>query len=667
MADPRAPLVGIRDDAAAWFCGGLTFATLVVVAAPVPAFLDAGELVAGARELGVLHPPGHPSWLSLSGLQEAVPFAPVSARLAWFSAFWAGLSAFLLARLARRLVAAIGLSNEAGGHAAWAAALTLGASGSLWLVGTRVEVYTMALAGNLLALLAAAAAGDAAIAAVAGSAPRPRGVAPVPAPALPPGVAAHVGLTAIAVALGLLNHHYVTLFALPAIAVAGWPALRLLLRRPHVLAAAIATAAILGLGYLALPLRAASGAELRWADPIDLPGIWDHVRAAHFQRSVTEAAGAPLASAGLLLTGLVERLGVWLGGLGLAGLVVLALRPRRLVWATWLALVGGLGGKALMTVDLRNVDDHGYALLAVAAMALGAGALVATIATTLAAARSRLMGLALAVVSLLCVGNVAALVADPNTAPHGQRGPDAIDDALRQAIGPGTLWLPTYYGTTFQEQAFRLAEGRRPDISAAHLSFRTGDTDGGRGFARAFAARHPDDADLARAALGLQGAPLGNILERIERTQVTIELDPDNRIPPALIDVGAFGHRLLRERERKLDYSPAVLRERAQTAWTRLQDALGPVERLDHATRAALLWQHSLEAAHALRRGWRDVARDALARARAIAPADAGVAALDARLRRLDDAWGRADAKAYNALWQSWLQLDFDAMLLPAR
>ena len=441
-----------------------------------------------------------------------------------------------------------------GTHAAWATALTLGASGSLWLVGTRVEVYTMALAGNLLALLSAAAAGDAA---VAGAGPKvvrtvqaggtKRGAQAVQQgatqqEAMPKGVAVHVGLTAIAVAIGLLNHHYITLFALPAVAVAGWPALRLLAKRPKVLGAAVATAALLGLGYLALPLRAMSGAELRWADPIDWAGIWDHVRAAHFQRSVTEATGAPMASAWLLLTGLVERLGVWLGGLGLAGLVLLVLRPRRLAWATWFALAGGLMGKALMTVDLRNVDDHGYALLAVAAIALGVGALVATIATTLAAARSQLMGLALAVVTFLCIGNVAALVVDPNSAPFAQRGPDAIDDALRQQIGPATLWLPTYYGTTFQEQAFRLAEGRRPDISAAHLSFRTGDTDAGRGFTRAFAARHPDDADLARAAYGLHGAPIGNILERIERTQVTIELDPENRIPPALIDVGAFGH-----------------------------------------------------------------------------------------------------------------------------
>ncbi len=643
-------------DAVAWLGAGLGAALWCWFAAPVPGFFDAGELVAASRELGVIHPPGHPAWLSLAGLQEAIPLGPVSARLAWVSAIACGVGVFAAVRLSRRLLGALGLPSAAQEVGAGASAVLLAASGSIWLVATRVEVYGLAFACNAVALAAAAAAADACGALGPGRPLDPAHVARQRASAR-----LWSAVAALAVALGLLNHHYVALFALPAIVVAGWPALRRGVGWRAMLTL-VACGAVAGLGYLALPLRAAQDIELRWADPIDWRGLWDHVRAAHFTRSVTEAGVSPGDGAATMLAGLVERTGPALGGIGLAGLVLSALRPHRLVAAAWLALVGGIGAKAVMRVDLRTPDDHGYALLAVLALALGAAVVVGGVAAALTRVQARLRWLALALIVALGAGQIALLASDPDAAPWRQRGADAVDDAIRAKVPPAALFLPVYYGTAFQEQAFRLAEGRRPDIVAAHLSFRAGDTDGGRGFARSFIARHPADAGLARAAQALGKTPVGNLLARVETSPVVVEHDPDLRLPPSVVDVGAIAHRLLPERERKLDYSPGPLRAKAASEWDKLGRRLGDPRQLDHGLRSALLWQHALDAAHALRRGWREAARDALQRARKIAPRDQGIAALDARLRRLDDAWARGDAKGYRELWTSWTRLDLTAL-----
>jgi hypothetical protein len=305
-------VVSMHEDPIAVGVGALTAAVLVLMAAPVPGFLDAGEFVAAARELGVIHPPGHPGWLSLAGLAELVPIGPIAARVAWFSACWAGVSAALIVRIGRRLLAAQAVTAAQGTAGALVAGLTLAASASLWLVGTRAEVYTLALASNLWAIDAALAAGS-----TASAGRRPERFA---------------AMATVAVALGLLNHHYLTLFALPAVLVAGWPALKTLHASAGRWRWLVATALIMGLGYLALPLRAVAGVELRWGDPETLAGFWDHITAAYWQRSVSEGAavtGGVFEGLGMLLFGVVDGLGVPLGALGLFGLSGVADGRRR--------------------------------------------------------------------------------------------------------------------------------------------------------------------------------------------------------------------------------------------------------------------------------------------------------------------------------------------------
>lgn len=645
--DSSPPLSG---DAVAWMALGVGTAAMGLAGAPALSWLDSGELVAAARELGNIHPPGHPAWLSLAAAADLLPLGPYCARTAWLSALGAGVSLMLVVRIARSIVAGPGAG-------AWAAlaALLLGLSASLWQVGVRTEVYTLALAGNLWALHAALRAGRAA------------------SPPLPDArqVLGPLAECAVALCLGLLNHHYVTLFVVPALLVAGWPALRWLWRtQRRWLVWLLATSAWLGVGYLALSLRGLADTEMRWGNPAIVSGLWDTVTARHFQRSVTESA-APLLDNTLVLLGMVSAgLGGWLAALGASGMALGTVRPDRTVAALWLALLGGLATKALMRIDTRNPDDHGYVLMAAAVFALGAAQIGRVLVGPggIWAARPTLWRQRVSAAFLALALPVGAWHAwevwqDPACNLAQLRAPDAIDSQMRRTLAPGALYLSNYYGLAFNEQAFRIAEGRRPDVVAPHLTFRTGDTDHGHAYQAWFASRHPELRQLAVAAQGLDRAPVGNLLALTEGQPIHAEQDPEARIPAPYYSFDGFAHRMTVLAERTLDYDVAAQRERSEHIWQRVYASIGEDALRDHPTRALLLWQHALQAAHALRRGWMSVAESELQRARLLNPQDRLVDRLAGRLGALDAAWKRADTKAFQGLWQHYATLDFDALV----
>ena len=646
----REPLVPLSGDAVAWLALGLGTAAMGLAGAPAMSWLDSGELVAAARELGNIHPPGHPAWLSLAAAADLLPLGPYAARTAWLSALGAGVSLLLIVRLARSIVAGPGAG-------AWAAlaALLLGLSGSLWQVGVRTEVYTLALAGNLWALHAALRAGRASTSPGAGAR----------------AVLGPMAECAVALCLGLLNHHYVTLFVVPALLVAGWPALRWLWRgQRRWLVWLLATSAWLGVGYLALSLRGLAGTEMRWGNPAIVSGLWDTVTARHFQRSVTES-GAPLLDNSLVLLGMVAAgLGGWLAALGATGMALGSVRPNRTVAALWLALLGGLGTKALMQIDTRNPDDHGYVLMAAAIFALGAAQLGRMLvgpdgvwAARPAAWRQRLSTLVLVLALPVSAWHGWEIWQDPACNLAQLRAPEAIDGQMRRTLAPGALYLSNYYGLAFNEQAFRIAEGRRPDIVAPHLTFRTGDTDHGHAYQAWFASQHPELRHLAVAAQGLDRAPVGNLLALTEGQPVYAEQDPEARIPAPYFSFDGFAHRMTVLAERTLDYDVAAQRERSERIWQGVYAAIGTDALRDHPTRALLLWQHALQAAHALRRGWMSVAEAELGRARLLNPQDRLINQLSRRLGALDAAWKRADTRAFQSMWQHYATLDFDALV----
>jgi len=335
-----------------------------------------------------------------------------------------------------------------------------------------------------------------------------------------------------------------------------------------------------------------------------------------------------------------------------------------------LALVGGLLTKALMQIDTRNPDDHGYILVSVAILSLGLAQLPTVLFGQLGIFRAwapqrRWRG-SLALIAVFAVGTglqLRTLWQDPACHLGQLRAPERIDNAMRTTIAPGGLLLSNYYGLAFNEQAFRIAEGRRPDIIVPHLTFRTSDTDKGAAYQRWFIKRHPELRDLAQGAMAYKRAPIGNELARAETQPVYAEIDPASRIPAPMYHFDGVINRLSPESERALDYSPSDRLKEHIAGWDVLYLRLGTDAMSDGPTRSLLLWQHALQAAHALQRGWINVADDELKRARRLSPQDRILTRLDARLAALDAAWKRADTTDYRNLWQKYLTMDFDGLV----
>lgn len=640
-------------DAVALGAAAVGAAVTAIFCAPANSWLDSAELTACAAELGNIHPPGHPAWLSLAPLLRLLPIGPFAWRVAVFSALCAGASAFLLVRLTR---AHLGDHGTRALTSVWAllAAATLLVSSSLWQVTVRAEVYTLALATNLWALHAALLAGKLAR-------------FPQPDPRL---LLGYIASWMTAVCLGLLNHHYVALFALPGSLLAVWPALMWLLRRHRRVALILLLAgAWLGLGYGALALRAHADTEMRWGDPTSLAGLWDTVTAKQFQKGVTQAHVDVLENL-MILGGMVAQgLSLPLAALGLLGLALGVLWRDRTQLVIWLTFLGALLTKAILQIDTHNPDDHGYVLMAPAMLALGVGQLAAflsgrqgILAQWPELRRLRLARILLGLALLLAGAQLLDNTQNPPTNLAHLRAADTLDAHLRAELPPGALYVANYYGLAFNEQAFRVAEGRRPDVAAMHLSMRTGDTDHGHAWQTWFAVRHPDLQDLSLGAQKLGRPPVGNLLERAETQPIYAEQDPDLRIPPPYFSFDGIAQRLVTARERSIEYDVSEILARHQRIWTELDAAIGPKALLDAPTKAVLLWQHALQLAHALRRGWLTVAKDELQRAQLLNQGDRLLTRLAQRTNQLDAAFHAGDAKQFRALWQHWSRMDFDQL-----
>jgi len=494
---------------------GLAVTTVYVLfAGPTFHWLDSGELVASAATLGVAHPPGHPLHALITQAFCFLPVGTIAFRVTLASALEAGAAAavtcLLCHEISRRIWAKAG-SRRATATASSAAALVLGLSYALWLQSVRAEVYAL----NLLVLVSGVALlvrwdrdGDRRFAL----------------------------LGALVCGLGLGNHHFLVLLALPAALLFLVLALR---RRPGPLrgwrlAGGLVASGGLGLGVLLyLPLRAAQAPLVDWGHPTTLQRLGWLLSAKAFQKSVSRAATESLEHRALGGLFTVFRGIAWDSVLGLLLFFTAALGMylllRRADTRRLGLLLGGLVAFNLLSpvlvgLDPYNPDAYGYLCVAVAflapAVAVALAALIHVLARPIGMARAVALG-GLGVVTLL------GWQVSQNLPRADLRSRWAAEETGRQLADapPGAVLLTSYFESVFNRWALAATTDLRPDLVWLHRNFIATP-----GYVEQLAARaHP----LARLAARWRSA--GHVVPGDLEGLGTVLVELDTNVRPGLV------------------------------------------------------------------------------------------------------------------------------------
>jgi hypothetical protein len=125
----------LRDRACGALAAGLPFLVYLRTMAPTIYGLDSAELTTGAYTLGIVHPPGSPTYLLLGHLFAQLPIGDVGYRLNLMSAVAAALAAFFLHQVLRRLTGNLALALLT----TWVAAFSY----YFWVSALAAELYAI--------------------------------------------------------------------------------------------------------------------------------------------------------------------------------------------------------------------------------------------------------------------------------------------------------------------------------------------------------------------------------------------------------------------------------------------------------------------------------------------------------------------------------------------
>ncbi len=482
-------------------------------AAPTAFWLDSSELAAGAFELGVTHPPGHPFYALAAKLATLLPFGTIAFRVHVFCAALMGVAVAFGVRAAVALATSVGLGlgddGARGGLRAGAAtpALAIAAlSTPFWFHGVRAEVYPLhlvtAAAIVWLAALIAAEGDDEAGRRRAGRL---------------------LIVLAFATGLGLANHHYLVVFLAPGVVwmVAASRAGRwaLLRRLPHA-AAALAYGL---LPYLLMPLRSSPALTVRWGEPETPSGFWWLLSAQAFQRATTRSSGIEpsviIGNIGLFMSRHVGELALGLAALGLA---LLARRRPAVAVGLALVMVCNILSQALMDFDPNNPDVAGYWLITSWLVAvLGGVGLIALAGWARAQRPARWLALTLLVAVPLTAIAVALPPAIARADLSDERGTDVVAESLYAVIPTDGVLVASYFQTSFNLWYRDAVAAMRPDVAIVHRLFRTYP-----GYDEAVRARYPWVAGLLEAPAETAELSVPWVLDRAASGGVFVELEP---------------------------------------------------------------------------------------------------------------------------------------------
>jgi hypothetical protein len=509
----------------------VAFIACLLFVPATPYWLDSPEFIAAASNLGLPHPPGHPSMVILLKLFLLFPVGDASFRANLFSAFFAAVAAGLTAGLSRMMAAEVLGKFVKSGRASVASAI-IGVASGLLFAGTR-SVFIQAMAAEVYTFHAALILGavyvllkgrsDARIAMVAG----------------------------VLFGLALANHHLLAVLAFPAIFAAFWKG-RSSVR--GLLWAGGAAAFVAAGCYLYMPVRAALDAWPAWASASSWAGFIWYASAAIFSGSVGgfEQAGSSVGqNIGLAFVLLGESLGPLVLVMALGGMYqVVRTRAYRVALVVFLLLAGSLASKVMMGIlDPANPDDHGYFLLALSSLSILAPQLLlfplaawffaADSAGSRSGAVGRVRPVSAGKARLLKAVAAVAFVLVAVTVGNSFRGgfdvgrersrfddTDAVAAAAWGDIPVGAAAFVSHYPVFFVLQYQQEVEGVRPDVTLVQesLYFKAR---GGQWYARTLATRDESLGPLVANFLSSGTIAWSDLTSLASSRPVMLEASPD--------------------------------------------------------------------------------------------------------------------------------------------
>jgi hypothetical protein len=604
---------------------GLPLALYLLTLSGGSYWLDAGEFVAASVSLGVAHPPGHPLTSLYGKLFSLLPLGSLAFRIALGQAVAAVLGAVLLFRACEATAVVLGVRSEAlrlpiAVTGAWLAVLGY----AVWFQAIRPEVYALQavllfLAMERLAIFHAGNAKDC----------RPLYGA------------------ALALGLGLANHHLMALFMFPALAWSAWCAVRQRGLRPLLLAAAFGLLALCT--YVYLPLRAARAPLVNLGDPETPARFYWVVAAKIYARNVGAGAMQSLSErCGDVLVVIVEHMhGVFLLA-ALLGLYVALRRPdSRRMGVLWLLCAGvALGMRPWLGSPRGNPDAIGYMIPGLAALAVlasaGFAAAASLAADSPAVTRWLRAPMWLVAASVVALGSNRYFAAADLSSFHAT---DLFDEHRERGLPARSVVVATTPQTVFRHFELTATERVRPDVELLPLPFLRYP-----GVADAVVHEHPDLRALVEGFLATETVHASALAALATRRPVFTELD--SHVPPsafaAMLPMGLLYATVDPATARALQTPAAGLQRSVyQRVYQDLGAGAGEAE-----TSRQLLWLHYMDALYYAAAGDRARAGVSLALATRLRPADSQLRALRAALAN-DAQSGPLDVRPFLAFGAS--------------
>lgn len=588
--DPNVRLVAFG------LAAGVPLAAYLATASAHDYWLDGGEFTAQAVGLDIAHPPGHPLAGLLGKLLTLVPLGPIPLRVALAQALCAAVAAAFLYNAIDTTVRALGVTRD---RLAVPVAL-----GGTWLVATSYAWWFQAVRPEVYALqmLLVAIAIDRIVALEA---------------AWPTHDVRPLYTAALALGLGLANHHFVAFLVFPALA----PTLARVYRargaRPL---AWTALAVAVGLSaYVYLPVRAATDPPMNLGDPTDAARFLWVVSARVYAQGSGLDAPQPLGErfADVLVI-LVENMHAVVLVLALAGLyALLRTAGARRIGVVWvLVLVVNLAARAWLKSVRNNPDVLGYMMPGIAAIGALATALVAAVLGKVGQRADGTPRMTATLVALVVAAlGLAQLHRSADRSSLATfHATDVFDEERVRRLPPHAVVLVHDPQAAFRHWSVEAVERVRPDVTLVPVPFLEYP-----GVVDALVERDPDLTELLRGYLFENELRQPDLQSLAARRPMLVQMDV--RVPRALyetmIPAGLY-YEIVDGGATDTDVLEAAGPHRAVLA--RLAAHLGEDAR-ETETKNHLLWMHYVDALYYAAVGARDQARESVRAGLAIQPA----------------------------------------------